>query len=254
MRCDAQVHSSVQQKHQIINIKQLFEMRGAGEFKRRCHTVHNMNGDGQKSGNTTSSDELEDILERLFRSGRTNAVLSWLLIGVLVVVFVESVLDLDYPWITFVAMSGTVVLLPPVVYRDWHVMLPWELLVLALLPILVRGLFGDALGTFASYLAVAGLALIISVELHMFTSMKVSSWFAVVFVVLTTMASAAAWAIVRWNLDRQLGTGFLSTNEALMSEFVRVTLAGLAAGILFDVYFRRRDRRLWRTIRRTVGR
>lgn len=196
---------------------------------------------------------IHGVLERLFRSGRTNAIVAWLSISVLLVVFVESLLDFDLQWIVFVAAAGVIVLLPPGVYRDWRVMLPWELLLLALLPILVRGLFGGTVGIFASYLALAALALLVTVELHMFTALELTHWFAVVLVVLTTMAWAAAWGILRWHLDRLFETTYLSTNEALMVEFLWVTLAGLTAGVLFDVYFSRRDRQLWRAIQQ-VGR
>ena len=197
--------------------------------------------------------EANDLLARLFRNGRTNAVLSWVLVGVLVMVLVESLVGFDRQWIVFVTATGVIVLVPPVAYRDWRVMLPWEVLVVALLPILVRGLLGGDVGTFATYLAVAGLALLVTVELHMFTELRLTHWFAVTLVVMTTMAVEAAWTIVRWNMDNQLGTTFLTTNEALMTEWIYVTLAGIAAGILFDSYFRRRGRRLRRTIRRVVG-
>lgn len=207
-------------------------------------------------------DPPEDILARLFRSGRTNALISWLFVSVLVLVFVESVLDFDLLWMGFVAATGAIVLAPPAAYRDWRMMLPWELLVLALLPILVRGLAGGELGTFAYYLSVAGLALLLTVELHMFTELKMTHWFAVAFVVMATMASVAAWSVVRWSADMLLGTQFLvqpgmtqdEANAALMVEFLWVTLAGLAAGITFDAYFRRRGRRLGRRLRQVVGR
>lgn len=109
-------------------------------------------------------------------------------------------------------------------------MLPWELLVLALLPVLVRALLGGELSTFAYYLSVSGLALIITVELHVFTELRMTHWFAVIFVSMTTMASVAAWTVVRWTLDRWLGTSFLTDNEALMTEWAAVAVAGLAAG------------------------
>lgn len=203
----------------------------------------------------------EDTLARLFRSGRANAILSWLLVAVLLGVFVRSVVALDRAWIVFVAMTGVIVLLPPAAYRDPRVMLPWELLVVALLPVLVRGLAGGDLGTFASYVAVAGLALIVTVELHMFTELRVTRWFAVTFVVMTTMASVAAWTVVRWLFDRFLGTSYLiasgatadAANEALMTEWLWVTLAGVAAGLLFDSYFRRRGRRLRRRVWQVMG-
>ncbi|MFA9427205.1 hypothetical protein [Natronorubrum sp. A-ect3] len=213
---------------------------------------------------TSVTDEPEDVLARLFRSGRINALISWVLVGVLCLVFLESVLDSDRLWILFVAATATIVLAPPVAYWDWRMMLPWELLVVALLPILVRGLFGGQLGTFGYYLSVAGLALLLIAELHMFavSDLRLTHWATVVLVVMTTMASGAAWAIVRWNMDRQLGTSFLtepgisqdSANAALMGEFVWVTLAGLVAGILFEAYFKRRGRYLRRRLRQVVRR
>jgi len=210
--------------------------------------------DGSDEGPPLGIEDIEDALEQLFRDGRTNAIVAWVMVGVLALVFGESALEVDYRWIALVGVVGVVVLIPPASYRDWRVMLPWELLLIALFPILVRGLVGGTVGTFATYFALAGLALLVIVELHMFTTLSVTHWFAVVLVVLTTLAAVAAWSVFRWNADRYLGTAFLSDNEALMIEWVWVTLAGFSAGILFDGYFRRRDRRLRRAIRRVVRR
>ncbi|WP_232745055.1 hypothetical protein [Halorubrum aethiopicum] len=200
------------------------------------------------------SEVIEDWLEGLFRNGRTNAVIAWAMVAVLVGVFLESLLGFDLLSMALVAAITAVVIAPAVAARDPRVMLPWELLGLALLPVLVRALLGGDLGVFAVYLAIAALALVITVDLHMFTSLRVTHWFAIVLVVMTTMATAAAWTVLRWNADRRLGTDFLTTNEALMIEWLYVTLAGLAAGVLFDVYFRRRGVRLRRAIRRVVRR
>jgi len=199
-------------------------------------------------------DAIEDRLARLFQSGRTNALVAWAMIAVLVGTFVESLLAFDLLPMVLVAAITAVVVAPAVAARDPRMMLPWEVLGLALLPILVRTLLGGELGTFATYLAIAAFALIITVELQMFTTLRVTHWFAVLFVVLTTMATAAAWTVLRWNADRLLDTAFLTTNEALMIEWMYVTLAGVAAGILFDAYFRRRGARLRRAIRWVVRR
>jgi hypothetical protein len=187
---------------------------------------------------------IEDRVARLFRNGRTNAVIAWAMIAVLGGVFVESLLGFDLLPMVLVAAITAVVVAPAVSARDPQVMLPWEVLGLALLPVLVRALLGGELGTFATYLSIAAFALILTVELHMFTSLRVTHWFAVLFVVLTTMATAAAWTVLRWNADRLLDTNFLTTNEALMIEWIYVTLAGLVAGVLFDAYFRRRGAQL----------
>lgn len=195
-----------------------------------------------------------DLLERLYRSDRTNAAISWALVSVLLLVFVESALDFDRQWMVFVAATGVVVLVPAVAARDWRVMPPAEVLVLALFPILVRGLFGGRIGTFGYYMAVAALALIVTVELHTYTALKVTHWFAVALVVLTTLASVGAWTIVRWNFDLYLGTNYLTGLDPLMIEFLWVTLAGFSAGVLFDAYFRRRDHVLGRVIAWVVRR
>jgi len=113
-----------------------------------------------------------DALARLFKSSRMNAVIAWVLVGMLGLVVVESVLDVDRLWILFTTLTAAIVLIPPMAYREWRMMLPWELLSVALLPIWVRALFGGELGTFGYYLSVAGLALIVTVELHMFTSVR----------------------------------------------------------------------------------
>lgn len=204
-------------------------------------------------GRDTMAD-LDDAFERLFRDGRTNALLTWPLVLVLAGVFVESLLDVDYQWILLTAVVGVIVLVPALAYRDWRVMPPWELLLLALLPILARAFLGDTLGTFTTALSLAALALIVIVELHMFSRLRVTHWFAVVLVVMTTLASVGAWTVFRWNADRLLGTNYLVDNETLMMEWLMVTLAGVVAGVLFDGYFRRRDRVLWRAIRGVIRR
>lgn len=67
---------------------------------------------------------LEDTFKKLFRDGRTNAIIAWALIAILTAVFVESILEADYRWILFVGVVGFVVLVPPVAFCQWHVMLP----------------------------------------------------------------------------------------------------------------------------------
>lgn len=211
-------------------------------------------GDGTRERDTGDGGDLQDVFERLFRDSRMNAGIAWVMVGILASVFVGSVLQTDYQWILFTAFVGSVVVIPPVAFRDWRVMLPWELLGLALLPILVRGLVGGTVGTFATYLALAALALLVVVELDAFTSLRVTHWFAVVLVVLTTLAAVGAWTIFRWNADQFLGTAYLVDNETLMMEWLYVTLAGVGAGLLFDGYFRRRNQWLWRLIRWVVRR
>ncbi|WP_276255556.1 hypothetical protein [Halomontanus rarus] len=195
-----------------------------------------------------------ETLEALFEDGRVNAAISWFLSGFLGLVFLESLLDVDLLWIVFTAVTAVVVLLPPLYRGSLYVMLPWEVLALALLPITARALGAGEISIFASYLSLAALALLIVVELHVLQRVQVTHWFAVLSVVMATLAAGGAWAIVRWNVDNWRGTASLTTNEALMVEFGWIALAGLAAGVVFDLYFRRRSRRLRTLLRRVVRR
>jgi hypothetical protein len=102
-----------------------------------------------------------------------------------------------------------------------------------------------------TYLSVAAIALIVAVELHVFTPVKMNEAFAVSFVVIGTLAAAGIWAVVRFVLDETLGTAFLldpALTEAeiehdLMLEFVYSTAAGVLGGGIFERYFRRLRRR-----------
>ncbi len=203
-----------------------------------------------------SMSELSAVLEdKLW-----NAVLAWMFTVVLWGVMADSILSMEMLWAGFVGFVTCVVILPAFVYRDTTVMLPWEVVLLASLPI--YGASSDVLvsyapfltSTVATYIAVATVALIITVELHVFTAVKMTHRFAVLFVVITTLAAAGAWAVLQWLSDMYLGTQFLSTNRVLMIGFLLATGSGIGSGIIFDAYFRRRrDRRLRSTYDEVIG-
>lgn len=179
---------------------------------------------------------------------RKNAYAGWLLVAFLASVAVGTLLGGDLVWAAFVAGVLTLAVVPPVAYRDWTVMLPWEVLAMAALPVIGRSLATVELtGDLAMYLSVAALALILAVELHTFTPVRMTYGFAVFFVVVTTMATAGLWAVTRWAFDLLIGTQFLlepgvpesAVHDELMWEFVYSTVAGLLAGVVFELYFRR---------------
>ena len=156
----------------------------------------------------------------LLADERLNAVLSWVLVASVLVGAGRSLLRGDFLWGGFATSIAVLSVLPPVLAGDARTTLPWEVLFLAALPVLGRAFLAAQVGEFASYLAVAALALIVAVELHVFTTVEMSRGFAAGFVVIATMATAGLWALVRWIADISLGTGFLASEEALMWEFV----------------------------------
>jgi hypothetical protein len=206
---------------------------------------------GVLSGRMSAAD-----LDVLFTDGRYNAALGWAFVVVLVGVVGQGLIASDTRWGAFVGGVAALVVLPAVAYRNPLVMPPWEVVALASLPVVGRAVASFQLtSSLATYLSVAALALLVAVELHAFTSVRMTIGFAVLFVIVTTMAAAGVWAVVRWLSDVWLGTGFIEDETELMWEFVNSTAAGVGAGVVFEFYFRRRvrpDQRLPPEIRGTA--
>jgi len=190
-------------------------------------------------------------LGRIVERERLNAAIAWVVIAFLLGVVIASLVNGDVLWAGFAVVVATLALIPMAAYRRPSLMLPWEVLMIAALPLIGRTFATVPLTSqLATYLAVAALALIIAVELHLFTTVLMTPGFAVLFVVVATMATAGVWAVVRWVLDVVIGTQFLLVagveedviERQLMWEFVYSTMAGIAAGVIFEGYFRRRAR------------
>lgn len=226
-------------------------------------------------------------LRGLIVDARLNAVAAWLLVLFVCGVALESFLDGDLLWTWFSALVVAIVLVPPVSYRNPRIMLPWEVLALVTLPVLGRALASFPLSTdLATYISVAALALVVAVELDVFTPVRMTNGFAAFFTVIVTMAASGVWAVVQWLSDLLLGTTFIyptpvtvpeaavqqgvvgkfywfsdllvgttfvgqdpiivsdateqAALDALMWDFVAATLAGIVAGTIFVLYFRRR--------------
>lgn len=193
-------------------------------------------------------------LDVLLNDARLNALLGWALVGFMGLVGIESLLDGDWVWVVVATFVVALAVIPPVVYRDEKVMLPWEVLLLVMLPLLGRSLFPVGLiADVAAYLSVAAVALVIAVELDVFTPVRMTTWFAVFFVGIATMATAGTWAAIQWLSDVYLGTTLIYPSpppvpeavdqaalEDLMWDFVAATIAGFLAGLIFALYFRER--------------
>lgn len=183
---------------------------------------------------------MSDDLLGLYEDHRVNAILSWVLIGVIgISVLTEFALG-EYTSAVFGLVVGAVAVLPAVRFRNPRIMLPWEVIALAALPVLGR-LIAELPVTeaLATYLAVAALALMIAVELHAFTTIQMTLTFAIVSVIVFTTAAAGAWAVLRYGASLLLGTPLDVTNEELMIEFIYSIVAGGLAALVFEFYVRR---------------
>lgn len=179
-------------------------------------------------------------LDELLEAGRRNAVLAWLLIALLAGASVGVGIVVGPLWSVFALTLLILAILPAVAFRSPTIMLPWEILFAASLPVVALAVgTPDPTGGFLTYLAVAAIALVVAVEIETFTPIGLSPGFATGLVVVATLAAAGLWGVVRWGSDVYLGTGYITTNDALMTEWLFSALAGLAAGIGFSIYLPR---------------
>lgn len=204
----------------------------------------------------------------LLDTERVNAAIAWGLIAVLTLVALQTAVAGIPLWGVLTAVLIGIVLIPPINYRRATVMVPWEVLAVASIPILARSLafqlaVGGFFGRLLTYVGTAGAALVIAVELDVFTPVEMPDWVAVCFVVVTTMAAAGVWAVLAWLSDLYFATTFIldpaftphEQEVAVMWSFVAATLGGVVAGGIFELYFRRRARardRLPTTVREVV--
>ncbi|MFC6785442.1 hypothetical protein [Halobaculum halobium] len=198
----------------------------------------------------------ESSLRAVVSQRRPNAILGWTILAFVTAVALGELIGGERVWGAFVLVVVAIAVVPPGAFRDATAMLPWEVIALASLPAVARAFIaGQTVGgvTFSgrvtTYLAVATVALIVAVEMDVFTPVRMSHSFAVFFVTVATMAAAGVWAVARYAADTLLGTGYLLDGRsehvvetALMWDFVAATIAGVLAGLLFEYYFRRRAR------------
>jgi hypothetical protein len=176
----------------------------------------------------------------IVESEHRNAQVGWLLITLVALAAAANLVAGDLLDAAFATSAAVLVVVPPLAFGSLRTMLPWEVLALAAFPMVGRTIAPSIVAEVATYLGVAAIALVIAVELHLFTPVEMSYRFAVAFVVVTTMATAGIWAVARWLADLTLSTGFLAAEDALMWEFVASTVAGIGAGIVFEWSVRRR--------------
>lgn len=178
-------------------------------------------------------------LRGLIESRTHNAVATWSLVVIVVSGGVASLVAGNLLWAVYSAAIVAVALVPPALARDPSVLVVWPPLALAAAPVVAR--WAGVVPEFLSYLSVAALALLVVVEVHVFSSAEMPPWFAVLFVVLTTMTVAGLWGVLQYFSDVALGTSFLTNRTELMWDLVAATVVGVGAGVVFEAFFREYD-------------
>lgn len=175
----------------------------------------------------------------LVDSRSVGATLSWVLIAVFAASAAVGLLAGDLPGALYAVAVVAAALVPPALARDGTVLVDWRVLAIAAVPVAARRI--GPLGEATAYASVAALALLVAVEVDAFSTAEMPPWFAVLFVVLTTLTAAALWGVVQYFSDALLGTSFLADRTELMRDLLAATLVGVGAGVGFELFFREYD-------------
>lgn len=176
---------------------------------------------------------------RAFHGERSNAYLSWVAIVVVLFLGVRALLDGLVHEVLFAGTVVTVALVPVVALESTRAALPWEVTTVAVVPLLAALLAPDLWSRqVVLYAGSAAIALALTLEVHGLTEIRLERWLAVAFVTMLSASIAATWATLTWASDLVAGTAVLASNTEAMWLLITATVAGLVAGVCFDLYYR----------------
>ncbi|WP_406655981.1 hypothetical protein V7O62_09090 [Methanolobus sp. ZRKC2] len=191
---------------------------------------------------------MEEVNElgKLLRNTSLNAFIGWVLVSLLFLAGITNLMQGRLAWFILIVFVICAITAPAMLLREPSVMPSWYFIVIAIMPIIggTTAYYFFSTGI-PAYFSVATIALLLAAEINRFTFVHMNYKFAIVLVVITTLAISGLWHLLRWVIDIVFGTAFLldgrspeAINSAMMHEFIYATIAGIAAGILFGLYFR----------------
>jgi len=191
---------------------------------------------------------LSSLVRAIRSQGRLiETELSWIASLVLFYSTVYVILDLDVLWISYGVCALTLYVLPIVATRDPFRAVPWEITLLLAVPILLHisegsQFLGERLGwwndvtSLAFAFSLSTIGFLLTIELQMYTAVRMNNWFAAFFVVMFTLGIAGLWTVGEYLADQFAGTSNLTSNEAVMQNLTWVTVGAVAMGFVYAGY------------------
>lgn len=187
-----------------------------------------------------------DKLSKLLKNTTLNAFAGWSMVLMLSLLCIGNFIYGRFMWTILIAFVICIIIAPAIIMRKPSIMPSWYFIVLAIIPIIGSSTAYYFFSTsIPFYLSVSTIALLLAAEISWFTSVKMNYKFAILLVVIVTLAISGLWHLVQWLLDMNFGTGYLldgrtpdAINDAVMYEFIYATITGVVAGAFFGWYFR----------------
>jgi len=177
------------------------------------------------------------------------AELSWIASLVLFFATVFTVLKVDIMWAVFGVSAISLYVLPIVSKRDVFRALPWEMTLLLAAPLLLHisegsqalsqgAAWWDDFTSMAFAFSLATIGFLLTVELEMYTSVRMNRPFAVFFVVMFTLGASGLWLVGEYVDDKVFGPNNLSSNYDAMMTLVWNLVGGIIMGFVYYLYFK----------------
>lgn len=188
-------------------------------------------------------------LSQRSREQIVEAELSWISTLVLFYSTVYMVLKFDILWVAFGIAAMSLYVLPVVSMRDPFRALPWEMTLLLSAPMLLHvsegsralmenvGWWND-LTSLAFAFSLSTIGFLLTVELQMYTAVRMNRPFAVFFVVMFTLAVSGFWELGEFVGDVVNGTHRLASNSQVMKDLVWSLVGGIVMGFVYALYIR----------------
>lgn len=187
-----------------------------------------------------------DKLSKLLKSTPLNAFAGWIMVLVLFLLGIGNLVYGRFMWTILIFSVIWIIIAPAIILRKLSLMPSWYFIVAAILPLVGSSTAYYFFSTsIPYYISMATIALLAAAEIHWFTSVKMNYKFAILLVIVTTLAISGLRHLLEWLMDTGLGTAYLpygpgtdAINDIVMLEFIYALIAGTIAGIVFGWYFR----------------
>ena len=177
------------------------------------------------------------------------AQVSWASSSLLFLLTLYAILKFDVVWSVLGLASLFLYALPIVSLRDPHNAPPWEITLILAAPMIIHYLGGsraltqnvgwwDDFASLALAMSLSTMGFLMTVELQLYTDVKMNRPFAVFFVVMFTLAAAGFWEIGLYFGDVIYGTHYQGSNTEVMNTLVWVLVGGILMGLFYTLYLR----------------
>jgi hypothetical protein len=177
------------------------------------------------------------------------AELSWVSSLALFFATVYLVIKLDVIWAAFGVSALCLLVLPIIATRDVFKALPWEMAVILVAPVFLHissawdpaegaPRWWNDLAAIAFSLSFATVGFLLTVELQLYTDVRMNRPFAVFFVFMFTVAAAGFWKVSEYVGGLVTGDPIVGGNADVMTFFLWTLAGGLLMGVVYDLYIK----------------